>query len=57
MKNSEQLTVNQVNAVESENNKFEPAGKWISDGKGKNGPTTAMIPEGNAWYSHTFSPE
>lgn len=56
VKNSEQLTVNQVNAVESENNKFEPAGKWISDGKGKNGPTTAMIPEGNAWYSHTFSP-
>lgn len=57
VKNSEQLTVNQVNAVESENNKFEPAGKWIEDdGKGKNGPTTAMIPEGNAWYSHTFSP-
>ena len=56
VKNSEQLTVNQANAVESENNKFEPAGKWISDGKGKNGPTTAMIPEGNAWYSHTFSP-
>lgn len=56
VKNAEQLTVNQVNAVESENNKFEPAGKWISDGKGKDGPTTAMIPEGNAWYSHTFSP-
>lgn len=35
VKNSEQLTVNQANAVESENNKFEPAGKWISDGKGK----------------------
>lgn len=52
----EQLTVNQINAVEFGNNKFEPAGKWISDGKGKDGPTTAMIPEGNAWYSHTFSP-
>ena len=56
VKNSEQLTVNQANAVEFGNNKFEPAGKWISDGKGKDGPTTAMIPEGNAWYSHTFSP-
>ena len=29
VKNSEQLTVNQVNAVESENNKFEPAGKCL----------------------------
>lgn len=56
VKKSEQLTVNQINAVEFGNNKFEPAGKWISDGKGKDGPTTAMIPEGNAWYSHTFSP-
>lgn len=56
VKNSEQLTVNQVNAVESENNKFEPAGKWIDKDATKNGPTTAMIPEGNAWYSHTFSP-
>ena len=56
VKKPEQLTVNQINAVEFGNNKFEPAGKWISDGKGKDGPTTAMIPEGNAWYSHTFSP-
>lgn len=53
---AEQLTVDQVNAVESESNKFEPAGKWITKDATKNGPTTAMIPEGNAWYSHTFSP-
>lgn len=53
---ADKLTVDQVNAVESESNKFEPAGKWITKDATKNGPTTAMIPEGNAWYSHTFSP-
>lgn len=54
------ITVNQMNQIESEANKFEPAGKWLSTSKGDSisGPKTKMDQEvgSNDWFVHSFSP-
>lgn len=51
-------SVNDMNRTETESNKFEPAGRWISNSAGLNGPVTKMSqdPLGNDWFQHSFSP-
>lgn len=51
------IPVSTMNNTEKESNKFEPAGKWITNSS-LNGPVTKMTqdPLGNDWFQHTFSP-
>lgn len=58
--NFNNIPVNAINNIESEGNKFEPAGRWVSGATGDatDGPVTKMDPEvgSNDWFTHTFSP-
>lgn len=53
------LTVQQLNAIESDGNKMEPCAPWITGQGGKNGPATAMVAEGDSgdWFQYTFTPQ
>lgn len=51
------ISVDNMNKTESESNKFEPAGKWVTNSS-LNGPVTRMTQDtlGNDWFQHSFSP-
>lgn len=53
------FTVSQLNKIENDGNKMEPCAPWITGQGGKNGPATAMVPEGDSgdWFKYTFTPQ